>query len=194
MAAQIDAADAKSLDRDQLKPQLQAVLTADAAVEAANASALAGLHGVLTPAQRTELADKLSARMAEREQKRAAREAERSSDTSAKAGPAGGERGGPWGRALGLSPAQEAQIRANLKAAGVTPPARGNFEAQAQQMLNDFKQPNFTAPVAASPAKTGRIVDLAQAALPVLTSAQRAELSTLLRGESQNRGGQEDGS
>ncbi len=190
VAAQVDAG---KIDRDQLKPQLQAVISADAAVEAANASALAGLHGVLTPAQRTELADKLSARMAEREQKHAAREAEKSADTAAKTGPAGGERGGPWGRALGLSPAQEAQIRANLKAAGVTPPARGSFEAQAQQMLNDFKQPTFTAPVATGPAKTGRMVDMAQAALPVLTNAQRAELSNLLRG-SQNQGGQEEGS
>ena len=190
LAAQVDG---NKIDRNQLRPQLQAVISADAAVEAANASALAGLHGVLTPAQRTELADKLSARMAEREQKHAAREAEKNADTAAKTGSAGGERGGPWGRALGLSPAQEAQIRANLKAAGVAPPARGNLEAQSQQMLNDFKQPTFTAPVVAGPAKTGRMVDMAQAALPVLTNAQRAELSTLLRG-SQNQHGQDDGS
>jgi Spy/CpxP family protein refolding chaperone len=193
VAAQLDAPSVKSIDRNQLKPQLQAVISADAAVEAANASALAGLHGVLTPAQRTELADKLSARMAEREQKHAAREAQKSADTAAKTGRASGERGGPWGRALGLSPAQEAQIRANLEAAGVNPPARGNFEAQAQQMLNDFKQPTFTAPVATGPAKIGRVVDMAQAALPVLTDAQRTELANLLRG-SQNEGGQDDGS
>lgn len=188
VAAQVDGPNAKSIDRNQLKPQLQAVISADAALEAANASALASLHGVLTPAQRAELVDKVSARMAEREQKHAAREAQKSSDTAAKTDAAGGERGGPWGRALGLSPAQEAQIRANLTAAGVTPPARGGFEAQAQQTLNDFKQPTFTAPVATGPAKAGRMVDMAQAALPVLTNAQRTELSNLLRGNRQDDG------
>ncbi len=176
VAAQVDAG---KIDRTKLTAQLQAVSDAETAVKTANAAAVTSLHGVLTAAQRTELADQVSAKITEHEQKRAAHEAGTSADSSAKTGP---EHGGPWSRALGLSPAQETQIRANLKSAGVTPPAHGRFEAQIQQELTSFKQASFTAPVTAGGPPAGHMVDLAQAALPVLTNAQRAELSNLLRG------------
>jgi Spy/CpxP family protein refolding chaperone len=182
VAAQVDA---NKIDRTKLTAQLKAVSDAETAVKTANAAAVTSLHGVLTPAQRTELADKVSAKIAEHEQKRAAHDAEKTADRSAKTGP---EHGGPWSRALGLSPAQETQIRANLKAAGVTPPPHGGFDAQVQQELTSFKQASFTAPVAAGGPPVGRMVDMAQAALPVLTDAQRAELSNLLRGSQPEEG------
>ena len=182
VAAQVDA---NKIDRTKLTAQLQAVSDAETAVKTANAAAVTSLHGVLTPAQRTELADRVSAKITEHEQKRAEHEAERSADSSAKTGPA---RGGPWSRALGLSPAQETQIRANLKAAGVTPPAHDRFDARIQQELASFKQASFTAPVNAGGPPAGHMVDMAQAALPVLTSAQRTELSSLLRGSQPEEG------
>ena len=180
VAAQVDA---NKVDRSKLTAQLKAASDAEAVMKTTNAVALAGLHSVLTPAQRTELADGVSAKITEREQKHAAHEAQKSADADAKTGN-GGEHGGPWGRALGLSPAQEAQIRANLAAAGVAPPAHGGggFEAHVQQELAAFKQATFTAPVATGGRPVGHVVDLAQAALPVLTNAQRTELSGLLRG------------
>ena len=178
VAAQVDAAPGEiSLDKAQLKTQLKAVADADAAVEAARGAALAGLHGVLTPAQRVELADNASAKIAQHDQKRAEWQAKNGGDAGAK----DGHEAGPWGRALGLSPAQETQIRANLKAANLTPPSRDAFEAQAQQMLTDFKQTTFTAPAPVAARPSGRMVDVVQAILPVLTNAQRAELSSLLR-------------
>jgi Spy/CpxP family protein refolding chaperone len=185
VAAQVGAPNVTSIDRSTLTAQLKAVSDAEAAVSTANAAALTGLHGVLTPAQRTELADGVSAKITEHEQKRAAHEAEKNADANAKAP---GDRGGPWSRALGLSPAQETQIRANLKAAGISPPPRGGFEAQIQQELADFKKASFTAPVTAGGRPVGRMVDMAQAALPVLTNAQRTELANLLRGSQPDDG------
>ena len=187
-AAVATQVDANKIDRAALASQVKAVSDAEAAEHAAHRTALDGLHTLLTPAQRTELANGIETKISAKEAKHAAREAQKAATGNAHANAKTSHEGaGPWGHALGLSPAQAQQIRASLQTnAPVTRPSMTDRATHAKSILDNFKADSFSAssvtPLAGG-RQPGRMIDYAQAAVPVLTDAQRTELANLLRGE-----------
>jgi Spy/CpxP family protein refolding chaperone len=157
LAQQVSAA---KMDVQALGPSLAVERGAVAQERNVDAATLSQLHSILTPAQRTELVDRIEARVAK--------------------GPRGGE-GGAWrgGGKLGLSEQQREQVRSNLQASRPTGTApRGEMRAA----LESFKGDAFDAAALAHPADPGaRAVRLTQAMLPVLTPNQRATYADMLR-------------
>jgi Spy/CpxP family protein refolding chaperone len=174
---------AGNVGEQALAPQLQAVEGAIQADEPVMRGTLEKLHAILTPAQRTELVGKIEAREARME----ARVAGRRDAGSAQAKGGGGV--GPWSRALGLTDAQRAQIKANLGSAPAVDPAlRVEARTERQRVLDAFKGDRFVMNEIA-PARdprlideeAGRMVRLAKAAAPVLTAEQRATAAAKLQ-------------
>jgi Spy/CpxP family protein refolding chaperone len=156
---------ADKMDTQALAPSLAVERLAVAQERSIDALTLDRLHSILTPAQRTELVDKIEARMAK--------------------GPRAGEganKGGGWkgGGKLGLSEQQREQVKANLQASR---PATGNPQrGQMKAALESFKGDAFNAGALARPADPGdREVRLTQAMLPVLTPNQRAAYADMLQ-------------
>jgi Spy/CpxP family protein refolding chaperone len=175
-----------SVNEQALGPQLQAVEGAIQADEPVMRGTLEKLHAVLTPAQRSELVGEIEAREA-RMHARHAQFAERRDGGAAQAKEAGGV--GPWGRALGLTEAQRAQIKANLGSTPtVDPGLRVEARTERQRVLDAFKGDRFVMNEIA-PARdprlideeAGRLVRLAKAAAPVLTAEQRATAAAKLQ-------------
>ena len=149
---------ADKMDVQALGPSLAVERAAVAQERSVDAATLGQLHSILTPAQRTELVDRIEARMAK--------------------APRGGERAWKGGGKLGLSESQREQVRTNLQASrpAGTPP-RGQMRAA----LESFKGDAFDAAAFARPADPGaREVRLTQAMLPVLTPNQRATYADML--------------
>jgi Spy/CpxP family protein refolding chaperone len=149
---------ADKMDVQALGPSLAVERGAVAQERNVDAATLSQLHSILTPAQRTELVDRIEARMAK-----------------GRGGEGGARKGG--GK-LGLSEQQREQVRTNLQAsrpAGTAP--RGQMRAA----LESFKGDAFDAAALARPADPGaREVRLTQAMLPVLTPNQRATYADML--------------
>jgi Spy/CpxP family protein refolding chaperone len=185
-----------AIDRSALAPSVQARNAAGLAARSVHRDALQKLHDTLTPDQRGQLVDALEARAHE-------------APGAWRDGGARGEHPGRLGamaERLGLSPAQRQQIVANFRAeraseeAGTASAAGAGHDAggaHAQHAaarlawLEAFRGDGFQAG-AMSPADLAqaqaaidrhadRIEDWLQAAVPVLTPAQRTTLAAHLR-------------
>jgi Spy/CpxP family protein refolding chaperone len=171
-----------NVSEQTVAPQLQAVEGAIQAEEPVMRGTLEKLHAILTPAQRTELVGKIEAR----EAKMQARMAEHR-EAGASQAKEGGV--GPWGRALGLTDAQRAQIKANLGGAPAVDPAlRLEARTERERVIEAFKGDRFVMNEIAAPKdprlineEAARMVRLAKAAAPVLTAEQRATAAAKLQ-------------
>ncbi len=164
LAQQVEQA---SIDRQALAPALSAEQSAAVAENAVDRDALNKLHALLTPAQRSELVDRLEARTAQWRH---------------------GDGGRPGARRelhermakLSLTPEQKAQIAANLRAERT--PGQGAHRGERREALEAFRGDSFDAGTLAHVERRGeRAEKLAQAMVPVLTPAQRATLAGELR-------------
>ena len=161
LAHQVEQA---SVDLQGLAPTLNVEKGAVAAEGNVERDVLNHLHGILTPAQRGQVADALEARF--------------HGHGAADAGAPGGERGGN-GHGLGLTDAQKAQIRANLQAEA---PLAHAGRTRMHDMLEAFRGDSFDASAFVNVVAPGQRAErLAQAMVPVLTPAQRATLAARLR-------------
>ncbi len=174
LAAQIEAG---SIDRAALQPKLAAIAAAMQASQPADRSALEQLHAVLTPDQRAAFVDAVAAHAQQYK-----------AEWKGKGGMH------QWAQELGLSDDQKAQIKAaimqKMQAAGGQEDheARG-AKHQGAAVMAAFKQDTFVLDQV-QPAKdvqqmvsrmSDRILGLAEAALPVLTPAQRSLAAQKLR-------------
>jgi Spy/CpxP family protein refolding chaperone len=164
LAHQVEQA---SVDPQGLAPTLNAekgAVTGEVAVER---DALNRLHGILSPAQRGQLVDAVESRF----------HGPRGQHADGGAGRGGeGFGAGMGARGLGLTDAQRAQIRANLRAEGPVGPH--TMRALLEAFRGDaFDAGNFVQGVAPGE----RAERLAQAMVPVLTPAQRAIFADHLR-------------
>jgi len=185
LAAQVEAG---NIDRGAIAPAVQAAEAADSSARAAARDTLQKLHDILTPAQRSELVSTIEAKMAAHE-----------NAASGEGGnaPAGQGHGGllaHWSAKLGLSAEQQAQIAANLKsAADAQPPVAAQGQArraERERWLESFRAGDFNANASAlTPPHdmTVHIEDVLQAAVPVLTPAQRTQVATELRQRAAHR-------
>jgi Spy/CpxP family protein refolding chaperone len=183
LAQQVEQA---SVDPAALAPSLGAEESAATAESALERDAINRLHGVLTPAQRGALVDRVLADHAHR-----GGEHGRGHDGGAPGEGHGFGRGGrawagAWAAKLGLTADQKAQIVASLRASGQADGgARGQWRAQRserRQALEAFRGDSFDASALVHVEHRGeRAERLAEAAVPVLTPAQRAILASALR-------------
>ncbi len=175
LAQQVEQA---SINRAALAPTVSARETAAVAARNVDLDTVQKLHDLLTPAQRGQLIDGIEAHF--------------QGHADAGAGK-GGHRGGRLGmiaKKLGLTDQQKAQIASNLRAerqAEGTPAQRPDFRGAGKAWLESFRGDAFNASASASnipqmmQRRANRMEDLMTAALPVLSPAQRSELSTHLR-------------
>jgi Spy/CpxP family protein refolding chaperone len=156
-----------SIDRQALAPALSAEETAATAQSTFEQGALNRLHALLTPAQRSEVVDRLEA-------------AHGKGDREKHEGHAGGNK--VWGGKLGLTPDQKSQIAANLH---TEQSGRTNDQQDGErrhQALEAFRGDSFDASALVHLEHRGeRAEKLAQAMVPVLTPAQRATFAAKLR-------------
>ncbi|HEY4014767.1 MAG TPA: Spy/CpxP family protein refolding chaperone [Polyangiaceae bacterium] len=179
LAKQVEQA---TVDANALAPVLAGETSAATAESAAERDILNQLHGILTPAQRSALVDRIEAR--------AGRMHAWARDAGAP-GAAGSEgfagRGphGPWGHKLGLTAEQKAQIAANLHASGSLdggfgPGGPGHGARKAA--VESFRGDTFDGGSLAKVEHRGEMAErLAAAMVPVLTPAQRSALANTLR-------------
>jgi Spy/CpxP family protein refolding chaperone len=163
LAHQVEQA---SIDPQGLAPTLSLEQTAATNESAVERDALNRLHAILTPAQRGQLVDGIEAHF------HAGRgHADGGASGEGSPGAGRGEHG------LGLTPAQKAQIAANLRAEGGANPG-----APMRGMLEAFRGDAFDAGTFLSVVAPGeRAEHLAEAMVPVLSPAQRATLANHLR-------------
>jgi Spy/CpxP family protein refolding chaperone len=154
-----------SVDPQALAPALNAEDHAAAAQTAVERDALNRLHALLTPAQRSQLVDRIEAEHSRKD--------------------AGGDREprGAWGGKLGLTPEQKTQIAASLHAGGQSEGGtKGAHEGEPRQALEGFRGDSFDASGLVRVEHRGeRAEKLAEAMVPVLTPAQRGEFAKHLR-------------
>jgi Spy/CpxP family protein refolding chaperone len=174
LAQQVEQA---KIDPQGLSASVSAEQNASNAKVAAERDALAQLHAILSAAQRQQLVDRI-------EQARHGHEG----DERGKAHEGGREghegHGGRWlGRALDLTPGQEAQIRANLEAErNGAPDAHAGHGGERGKLLERFRGDAFDPSTFVTAHNRGVGIErLAEAAVPVLTPEQRATLANLLR-------------
>lgn len=178
LAQQVDQA---AINRQALAPTVSARESAALSAHTVDLDTAQKLHDLLTPAQRGQLIDAIEAH------------AQAHAGHGADGGPGHGGRGGHLreiAKKLGLSDQQKQQIASNLKAehtgSGDAGP-RPDFRAAGRAYLEAFRGDTFNASTAAPNAqpmmdrRADRMEDLLVAALPVLSPAQRAELSSHLR-------------
>ena len=174
LAQQVEQA---KIDPQGLSASLGAEQSASNAQASAERDALAQLHSILSSAQREQLVDRISQAGHGHEGK------EGHEGREAHEGGHDGH-GGRWlGRALDLTPGQEAQIRANLQAErNGAPDAHVGHGGERAALLQAFRGDSFdpSAFVKAHDRGIG-MEKLAAAAVPVLTPEQRATLATKLR-------------
>jgi Spy/CpxP family protein refolding chaperone len=174
LAAQIESG---SIDRAALQPKLAAIAAAMQASQPADRAAFEQLHAVLTPDQRAAFVDAVAAHAQQHK-----------AEWKGKGGMH------QWAQDLQLSDDQRAQIKAavmqRMQAAGGPEDheARG-AKHQGEAVMAAFKQDTFVLDQV-QPAKdvqqmvnrmSDRILGLAEAALPVLTPAQRTIAAQKLR-------------
>jgi Spy/CpxP family protein refolding chaperone len=179
LAQQVEQA---KIDPQGLSASVHAEQNASNAKVAAGRDALAQLHAILSAAQRQQLVDRI-------EQARHGHEGdERGKGREAhEGGHEGPGHGGRWlGRALDLTPGQEAQIRANLEAERNGAPdahaGHGGHGGERGKLLEGFRGDAFDPSTFVTAHVRGVGIErLAEAAVPVLTPEQRATLANLLR-------------
>jgi Spy/CpxP family protein refolding chaperone len=170
LAHQVEQA---SIDPSGLAPTLTAEKTAATAELGVERDTLNRLHSILSPAQRGALVDGVEAHVRSFRQDHA--------DAGVGAAPGGGHDG----HGLGLTPDQRAQIAANLRAEGL-PGQMG----QARAMLEAFRGDAFDASSYLHAIVPGEHAEhLAQAMVPVLTPAQRAQFANRLRTRASHESG-----
>lgn len=175
VAAQIQAG---QLDRAALQPKIDALVAGLQKAQPADRAAFEQLHALLTADQRTAFVDAVEARVGERIghflDKHPLKQ---------------------WAIDLGLSDDQKSQIKDAMKqqwqagAQGHDGPPWAEAKERGAKVMSAFKQDRFVldevAPAMDLAAKaqkmTDRILGVAQAALPVLTSQQRAIAAQKLR-------------
>lgn len=188
VAAQVEAG---RIDREQLRPKIDALASAMAASQPADRAAIERLHAILGPDQRTAFVDALEARLHER------------------MGGMGGV-GGPghqgklahWAQELNLSDAQREQIKTALEQHfRAAAQEQGASHEQADEhpwmeakrrgakLLDAFKQDRFVLdevaprqnPEEQAVRSSGFFLGMAEAALPILTPEQRKAAAEKLR-------------
>jgi Spy/CpxP family protein refolding chaperone len=156
-----------------LAARVQALVTAIQTAQPTDRAVVQSLHAILTPGQRTVLANEVEERV------------QAASET-------GGEHGAPpgWLSKLELTHAQKSQVETNFRTlyASIDPDGRTEWWDEHVRLLEAFKGDAFVMSQVAPP-KTGdeierrvdHIVNMAKAATPVLTSDQREAGAALLR-------------
>jgi Spy/CpxP family protein refolding chaperone len=183
LALQVEAG---ALDPGQLAPQVESQEGAARAALPATRDAIQKIHDILTPAQRSELVDAIESH-----------------------GPRHAHDGGAattpldhFGAKLGLTAAQKQQIASNLQAAreahatAADPAAPGGGRWRTRRAwLESFRSDSFRASSlsgddaqAVMDRRRNRVEEVIQAAIPVLTPAQRAEVATHLRARAAHDG------
>jgi len=172
-SALADEVQAGTIDRAALQPQIDALTAAIEQSRPQDQAALARLHDLLDPAQRNQFVDAIEAEFH-----------------------GGGHHEGrgmmmrKWAADLNLSEQQREQIHAALKAkfqGGQNGEKEHWREARenGKKWLESFRQDQFNATLPVAPAKIGggigKIVDVAEAAVPILTPEQRAIAAQKLR-------------
>jgi Spy/CpxP family protein refolding chaperone len=164
VAQQVEQA---NIDRAALEPVVQAKESVAAAAHGVDRDTLQKLHDLLSPAQRGQLVDAVEARGHSH---------------------ANGGRGGALGRIdrrLGLTAEQEQQILSNLRAEhpSVKPEGKRDRAETRHAWLESFRGESISTVDAPDGYLHGteHLEDLLQATVPVLTAAQRAQLSNQLR-------------
>lgn len=180
-----------AIDRQALAPGVQARQTAALAARAEERDVIQKLHDLLTPAQRSALVDSV--------------ESLAQGPSAQGPGDGGGARRDRLDRVaarLGLTPSQRQQIASNLKAeraehgqhgqhGGETHPSEADRVARRERRkawLESFRDDEFRVSSGvgdggqpAMDRRMARAQDLLQAAVPVLTPAQRAQVASRLR-------------
>jgi Spy/CpxP family protein refolding chaperone len=173
-----DQVQAGKIDRAALQPQLDALLAAIEQSRPADRAAFVRLHDVLDKTQRAQFVDALEAKF------RGKHGGEHLSMNHAR----------QWASDLNLSDQQRDQIRTAVRSKfdGQRDQMRAQWMAsreQGKQMLESFRQDQFTLD-ANSPqlfgrdrvaAGIGKMIDFAEAALPVLTPDQRTVVAQKIR-------------
>jgi Spy/CpxP family protein refolding chaperone len=177
-AAVADQVAAGKIDRAALKPQLDALFQAIEPVRAADRVALGRLHDILDKDQRNQFVDAIEAQLQERHHDHPAM-----------------RHAGRWAKELNLSDQQRDQIRAAMQAKfeGQREAIKGQWRAmreQKRQMLESFRQDQFSPDPNATffgrdklEHRVGKMLDLAETAVPFLTPEQRAIAAQKLRTE-----------
>jgi Spy/CpxP family protein refolding chaperone len=173
-----DQVAAGKIDRAALKPQVDALLQAIEQSRAADRVALGRLHDVLDTTQRNQFVDAIE---------------DQFHRGRGEHGGMGGMHMKRWASDLNLTDQQRDQIRASIHAKfqGDRDAMREQFHQMREQgkaMLESFRQDQFT-PDANAPIFTkdklergvGKMIDLAEAAIPVLTPEQRAIAAQKIR-------------
>jgi hypothetical protein len=187
--------EAGAIDRTALAPSLQAKESAEVAARGSEDDLAVKLHAILTPAQRGALVDAIESKA----QPHGRFHGADGPDATATEGRGAHGHGAlsRMTRDLGLSPDQQQQIASNLRAERQADRAAraGNdagkgpaHEAMAlhRAWLDSFRGDSFAPPApATSPAtmdrRDGHMERVLEAAVPVLTQAQRTELAGHLR-------------
>jgi Spy/CpxP family protein refolding chaperone len=162
LAQQVEQA---RIDPQGLAPTLSAEQSAAATETAVDRDTLNRLHAVLTPAQRAELALRIEAARGRHPHERG--------DENKK---------GRFGRALDLTPEQQAQIAANLRANHPAGDATTGPNGQRGKLLEAFRGDSFDASAFVEVRSPGEHMEkLAAAMVPVLSPSQRATFANHLR-------------
>jgi Spy/CpxP family protein refolding chaperone len=165
LAQQVEQA---KIDPQGLAPSLSAEQSAAAAENTVDRDSLNQLHSILSVAQRNQLVDRLEAGRAKHEQ------AEQHEGARKR-----------FGFGLGLTPDQQSQIRANLKAEAPADAAAAK-DARAG-MLEAFRGDSFDASAFVNARIPGEHMErLAAAMVPVLSPSQRATFASHLRTRAQH--------
>jgi len=173
-----DQVQAGKIDRAALKPQTDALLAAIDQSRPADRAAMVRLHDILDKNQRGQFVDALQAQFHDRMH----------------GGRPGMGHARQWASDLNLTDAQRDQIRAAVKSKfeGQREQMKDQWKAtreQGHQMLESFRQDQFTLD-ANSPELFGRdkiaggvgkMIDFAEAAVPMLTPEQRAIAAQKIR-------------
>jgi Spy/CpxP family protein refolding chaperone len=175
LAQQVDQA---AINRQALAPTVSARESAALSARTVDLDTVQKLHDLLTPAQRGQLVDAVEAH------------AGQFAGHFKGDGGMGGGHLGMIAKKLGITDQQKQQIVANLRAEHANSADAGthpDFRAAGKAYLEAFRGDTFNASAAAPNLQpmmdrhADRMEDLLTAALPVLSPAQRSELSTHLR-------------
>jgi Spy/CpxP family protein refolding chaperone len=174
VAAQVDAG---AVDREALRPKIDALAAAANASQPADRAAFERLHAILGPDQRTAFVDALEARVLGRFREARAKHPWKQ-----------------WSDDLRLTEAQRTQVKASLEqrfqgGKGGAQEHGGPWHERGAKLLNAFKQDRFVLDEIAPPRDVGQqatqatdhVLGVAEAVLPVLTPEQRSLAAQKLR-------------